>query len=248
MSRQLSADDQNIDVAPISLRTNATFSFFCWFNSPDNASGSGFAYLYIETLGFPVTNAFSMKTSGVINWFTRDSSSNAANFDTTNAFDDGAWHWFLAVKRSDTDREMWVDGISENTSSSNSTTAGTITSWRISGTGSLRLPNGARLARVVRLPRVVLSLAEARYLAYYGPGSRRYNDDATWYELKGDQQEPEFFNNGTPGVVNGGMLPGGNEPFRDIPDPVNRRVLFVPPPAVPPSLVIAPYTPAEMRL
>ena len=234
MSRRfVNADggDQKIDLAPITLRSNSAYSLIFVFISPDNASGNNWTSLYDESGSFPIANNFLMKQSGSIEWSDRGTDSTLVLTATAAELDNDTLHWIFAVKRTNSDRSIWVDGANEVTNTSTVDPTGTSTLWRVGNAGGGGvLPDGGRVARVIRLPGVALSLAEARQLAFYGPGSRRYRD-GTWYELTGAPQEPELWG-GVPGVVTG-STPGGNLAIRDIvaPSVIPRLVTFVPPAA-----------------
>ena len=244
-----SGNPQLITLAPLGLRDHTQYSFITWFNSPDNSGGDDFAFFYLEqeTGGFPIGNSFRLDQDGTIKWFDRDDGSASTLLISANTFDDNKWHWICGIKRANNDRELFVDGVSEATSADVVDADGVPDTFEIGSIGSGHLIAGARQGRVVRLPGVALSLAEATDLAFNGPGRRRYNRRCTWYELNGSPSEPEFFNNGTPGVVSG-MDPGGRGPYREIFVPRNRLVTFVPSEAaveIPTiNLSMAPYTPA----
>ena len=243
-----SGNPQLITIAPLGLRDHTQYSFISWLNSPDNSGGNEFAFFYFEQETSEVANnGIRMSQAGQIIWRDKDDGAVFTDLTATGPFDDDEWHWVFAVKRANNDRELYVDGVSEATSTDTVDADGVLAQFDIGAAGGGHFIAGARQGRVIRLPGVALSLAEARDLAFNGPGRRRYGRRATWYELDGSPSEPEFFNNGTPGVVSG-MDPGGRGPYREIFVPRNRLVTFVPPevavviPTI--NLSMAPYTPA----
>ncbi len=225
MTLEVISNTRKVTLTENSLRTHTKYSFICLFNSPDTSVGA--VGLYQEDDTFPEINTIGLTTSGAVNWFDRDTASNSSNLTgLTDTLDDSNWHWLFCVKRSNIDREMFVDWVSDGTSTNNSTEVGPVVSWGIGVGGDG--PFGARLKRHIRLPGIALSLAEARHIAINGPGSKRYSRTSTWYDLTGISPEKDFFNNGRPAPLVG-YVPGGNAPCKKLFVLNKRLITFVPP-------------------
>ena len=233
MARQWEAPGANQRIGPANLflRTSTSYSIIFWFLSPDNSGGNDFANLYNEANGFPVACSFLMGQSGAITWKDRDSDASSADLVSAIEFDDGVWHWLFGVKRNNTDREMFIDGNSEDTDTTTTVDTDGVPIESNIGAGSPNyLPAGGRIARVVRLPGVALTLKQAREVAFFGPERWSNVPNATWYELTGENPEPELFGDGRLfGDVTNTIM-GAHPPirFRD-PRIAERVIPFVPP-------------------
>ena len=186
------ADQIDFDSTATSL-SGATFSVVVWFKSPDNAVGSDFANIYFQGNDFPGTLSLQMKQSGVVNYFLRDDSSNLISLNS-GVVDDGNWHWIFVVKRSNTDHQYYMDGVSQGTSA---TSVGTYTPTlsEVAANGLNTLPVGGAITRIM-LWRRALTLDEARNAAYYGMIKGGGAPGVLWAELGFATTEPDWSGSG----------------------------------------------------
>ena len=102
------------------------YSFICWFK----CSSTGAEQMLMRRFGVPtVTGGMMMRlvaTSSVLQWYVRDTSSNATTVQSPSAVDDGNWHCAVGTRQGST-AQLYLDGVlvTTQTCSANSHDPGT---------------------------------------------------------------------------------------------------------------------------
>lgn len=129
MARNFSGTTQSLtqgDVSGSRVNTLSAGSVSGWFKSSD--AGTTRIVIYSESNNSSLINLFiaiNDGTNGQIRVFRRDASSNQVSMTYNGSLADDAWHHFAYVWRSLLDHELFVDGVSRATSTTN--LAGTLT-------------------------------------------------------------------------------------------------------------------------
>ncbi len=104
----------------------------CWFKSSGNSTVETF--MAFENSGSTIRYTLRFEASGIVRGFD-DGATAAPNIDSVQTYDDGVWHKADWVRRSSTNRELYIDGVSVGSST---TDAGSL-----SDSGNLPLAIGA---------------------------------------------------------------------------------------------------------
>ena len=102
------------------------YSFMCWFK----CSSTSAEQMIMRRFGVPtVTGGMMMRvvaSSSVLQWYVRDTLSNATSLNSTMALDDGIWHCAVGIRQGD-NAKLYIDGKlnRDSTCSANSHDPGT---------------------------------------------------------------------------------------------------------------------------
>jgi hypothetical protein len=215
MSRifDLSAGSGGIDIGTArTLHSNSAFAIIFWFWSPDNSGGSDFASLYGDGAPGPNdTMLLQMKQSGAISWLHRDTGGTTSSITSSSSgFDDSAWHWCAMLRRGATDYEMYIDGNSQGTNSTN-VGAGTPTTTEIGNpSGANILTSPGKIAHFINI-KASININEARSIAFGQFIGRALN---VYMPLGLGSPEPDFSGNQAAGTVTNTAV-GDNPPIRN---------------------------------
>lgn len=139
-----------------------------WVHSPSNSGGSNFDNIYSErdSTGDEYLNVH-LKTSGAISFFYRPGGFGQPQSSTlsTRTVTDSLWHWWCYVNRSSTDRQAYIDGISQGTDTTSITNTQTPAGVVLGANGSQDLPLGARQA-LVQSYKSALTLGQMKAAVY----------------------------------------------------------------------------------
>ena len=89
------------------------YSFMCWFK----CSATSAEQIIMRRFGNPVTGGMMLRivaSSSVLQWYVRDTSSNATTIQSPNTVDDGSWHCAVGTRQGST-ANLYLDGVLVNT-------------------------------------------------------------------------------------------------------------------------------------
>ncbi len=186
-------------------QTNATL--MCWFRRPTAPTSGNFVRIFTQKAAFNIAVTVEMLGNGgaddgkvQVVWRTP---SGSVVFNCATAWDDDNWHTLVLVRNSSSPFvEIFIDGVSDGSSTTDPTTDATNPTEEMWGNGgSLSAGWGGELARCAFIAGTSLSIKDAD--AFLLNGKIPASGLSHWLEMGLGAPEPDWSGNKVNGVVTG---------------------------------------------